>query len=373
MTAKYALDRNKAVPALIGNPDDFLIIAGLAGPAKDIGNMTDKAFLFGGGASRVTYGFRKDPYSAKVKLAAAFSTEKRFDALLEADLRRQNSRLHGRVRAYSTSLDVIHFFGFGNDSPLLANVDFHKVFRRLFSFETLILASYGPNLDITLGPTLRYSNTSENADRFIGTLPGLYGAGSVGEVGITLGAEWDTRGSAAFDEIEHVDDLSGVGLDVLGSLYPAIWDVTSTYGSVEVVARGYVPTFFPPHSVLALRIGTKKVWGEYPWYDAAFLGGDESLRGWRSQRFAGDAVLYGSAELRLHVTQFNLVTPNLLGVFGAVDAGRVWVDGESPGGYHLGYGGGIWIGFLGARNVISVSWMKGDETEGLYFGLGFEF
>ncbi len=48
MTAKYGLDRNKAVPALIGNPDDFLIIAGLAGPAKDIGNMTDKAFLFGG-------------------------------------------------------------------------------------------------------------------------------------------------------------------------------------------------------------------------------------------------------------------------------------------------------------------------------------
>ena len=48
MTAKYALDRNKAVPALIGNPDDLLIIAGLAGPAKDIGNMTDKAFLFGG-------------------------------------------------------------------------------------------------------------------------------------------------------------------------------------------------------------------------------------------------------------------------------------------------------------------------------------
>jgi len=48
MTAKYVLDRNKAVPALIGNPDDFLIVAGLAGPAKDIGHMTDKAFLFGG-------------------------------------------------------------------------------------------------------------------------------------------------------------------------------------------------------------------------------------------------------------------------------------------------------------------------------------
>ncbi len=44
----HMMDRNVAVPALIGNPDDFLIVAGLAGPAKDIGALTDNAFLFGG-------------------------------------------------------------------------------------------------------------------------------------------------------------------------------------------------------------------------------------------------------------------------------------------------------------------------------------
>ena len=48
MTEKKRMDRNRAVPALVGNPDDFLIVAGLAGPAKDIGALTDKAFLFGG-------------------------------------------------------------------------------------------------------------------------------------------------------------------------------------------------------------------------------------------------------------------------------------------------------------------------------------
>ena len=45
---KNRMDRNKAVPALLGNTDDFLIVAGLAGPAKDVGALTDKAFLFGG-------------------------------------------------------------------------------------------------------------------------------------------------------------------------------------------------------------------------------------------------------------------------------------------------------------------------------------
>ena len=59
------MDRAKAVPKLIGNPDDFLIIGGLAGAAKDIGNMTQESpntFLLGGamgGASMVVLALRE--------------------------------------------------------------------------------------------------------------------------------------------------------------------------------------------------------------------------------------------------------------------------------------------------------------------------
>lgn len=45
------LDRRAAVPALLGNPSDFLIVAGLAGTAKDIGHLTNEspnAYLLGG-------------------------------------------------------------------------------------------------------------------------------------------------------------------------------------------------------------------------------------------------------------------------------------------------------------------------------------
>ena len=45
------LDRKKAIPILIGNHKRFLIISGLAGPAKDIGFLTKESpntFLFGG-------------------------------------------------------------------------------------------------------------------------------------------------------------------------------------------------------------------------------------------------------------------------------------------------------------------------------------
>ena len=46
-----SLDRKKAIPSLLGDTDRFLIISGLAGPAKDIGFLTKESpntFLFGG-------------------------------------------------------------------------------------------------------------------------------------------------------------------------------------------------------------------------------------------------------------------------------------------------------------------------------------
>ena len=45
---RYILDRITAVPAVVGNPADFLIVTGLAGTAKDMAAMTkDGANFFG--------------------------------------------------------------------------------------------------------------------------------------------------------------------------------------------------------------------------------------------------------------------------------------------------------------------------------------
>ncbi|MEE8453184.1 MAG: thiamine pyrophosphate-dependent enzyme, partial [Limibaculum sp.] len=51
MTIERNLDRKQAVPALIGDPSDLLIVAGLAGTAKDIGALSNESpnvFLMGG-------------------------------------------------------------------------------------------------------------------------------------------------------------------------------------------------------------------------------------------------------------------------------------------------------------------------------------
>jgi phosphonopyruvate decarboxylase len=52
-----SLDRRDAIPKLFGDPSEFLIVAGLAGTAKDIGaltNETPNTFLFGGSMGGAT-------------------------------------------------------------------------------------------------------------------------------------------------------------------------------------------------------------------------------------------------------------------------------------------------------------------------------
>ena len=51
MSNDFSLDRRFAVPAVIGNPADFLIIGGLSGSAKDVGALTNESpnvYLLGG-------------------------------------------------------------------------------------------------------------------------------------------------------------------------------------------------------------------------------------------------------------------------------------------------------------------------------------
>ena len=76
---------------------------------------------------------------------------------------------------------------------------------------------------------------------------------------------------------------------------------------------------------------------------AAFVGGTSTVRGFDEQRFAGEGALYGSGELRLRVYRPRVVVPASVGLFGFVDTGRVFMDGESPAGWHTATGGGVFF------------------------------
>jgi hemolysin activation/secretion protein len=122
-----------------------------------------------------------------------------------------------------------------------------------------------------------------------------------------------------------------------------------------------------------VRVGGKKVWGTYPFYEAAHVGGATTVRGFVEHRFAGDAALYGNVELRLVVTRFFLLLPGELGVFGLGDAGRVYRSGETSDRWHAAAGGGLWFAFLSRANTLSVSGAHSVEGTRVYARAGFAF
>jgi hypothetical protein len=66
-------------------------------------------------------------------------------------------------------------------------------------------------------------------------------------------------------------------------------------------------------------------------------------------------------------------------VSGLADAGRVYLDGESPGGWHKGFGGGAWFSFIKPENTLTIAATVDPDAEGddgrtrIYVQLGFGF
>lgn len=54
-------------------------------------------------------------------------------------------------------------------------------------------------------------------------------------------------------------------------------------------------------TTFAFRSGFGKLCGMYPFFKAEFLGGTNNLRGFRRERFSGDASIWGQTEIRAHI------------------------------------------------------------------------
>ncbi len=113
----------------------------------------------------------------------------------------------------------------------------------------------------------------------------------------------------------------------------------------------------------------------YEFYQAAALGGDFDLRGFRNQRFIGNQSFFQSSDIRFSIGKIkNSLIPMSYGFFGGYDYGRVWLEGESSNKWHQSIGGGLWLNGLNTLTA-RLSYFKAiaNEEVRIAFGLGFGF
>ena len=344
-------------------------------PVRDWGHMDLKFPWLSGGADvgvflgaewqHTGYGFRKDPYANRQSLRAGYSTGLRgARAEYEGEFVRTHSKKRWLVLARYSDAELLRFYRFGNQTVDTGNDRFHQVPLRAYTLAPAF--RLGPDAaNFSLGPVLRYTSTLPRTDRLI-SITQPYGVGDFGELGASARLVLDGRN-------RKLAPSRGALFWAAGTYYPAVWSVAKAFGEVHGEASTYLSPPLVLDPVLALRVGGKRVWGDYPFQEAAYIGGLETVRGLRPGRYGGDASAYASAELRLALFRFRALVPARFGVFGLADGGRVWLQGEHSTKVHTGVGGGIWVAFLKPDNTLSLAAAQSEGHVRLYFYGGFAF
>jgi hypothetical protein len=342
-------------------------------PGRDWGKSTspvlglsvpgDVGALLRLGIGRTQYGFRKYPYASRAALIGEYATGiDAWRATGLVDKRWEETSIHVTAVARMSEIEVLNFHGFGNETPDSPS-DFFETRQRQWLLHPAVAYALGPRTDLFLGPVVQYSTTDNTPGRFLSEQR-PYGFGDFGQAGLRLGLHSDSRNRAR-------DPSGGLLLDFTATVCPAVWDVVSAFGVLAANSGGYYTLHVPLRPVLVLRGSAKKVYGEFPFHEAAFIGGRTTVRGLDRERFAGDAAISGTAELQISVAHVAFVLPLDIGVYGYGDAGRVYVDGESPGGWHETIGVGFWIGVLNPTTAVSIEFPQGRSGFRLLTGMSF--
>ena len=336
-------------------------------PQPTGGYDADRGLVLGGGLTVRQYGFLKSPYADLMRLQIGWSfglaeplVDYRHnfrDIVLGQDL-----EVHARV----SGMEIIDFYGLGNETAEAGPVRFHRLPHKQIVLSTKVDFGDGERRRLGVGPVLRYMFTdSTDTSHFLGTVD-PYGSGRFGQLGLLATAELDGRDRMGTPS-------RGYLVEGGAAYYPELLDVRrGAFGEAHAQAVAYLS---PPggNPTLALRAQGRKLWGTFPFAESAFLGGTSSLRGIREQRYAGDASVLGSAEVRLFLKRIVFIIPSDFGVMALTDAGRVFLDGESSDTWRASYGGGVWFAPLSRGAVLQVAGVRSGNRTSVIAGLGFPF
>jgi hypothetical protein len=336
-------------------------------PEARFGYDEDRGLVLIGGLKVREYGFLKDPYAMRLQVRAGWAFGGR-EPIVDYRHFLQDVVAGSDVLASArwSGLEIMNYFGQGNDVPVAGSSDFHKVRHESLQASVAFSVGDGETRVLSFGPVFEFSRTDTATASFVAaTRP--YGSGKFAALGLRADFMLDHRDAPGAP-------TSGYLIEGGAHFGPDVLDVDrGAFGEVHAIASAYLsPDAGNP--TLAVRAGAKKLWGEYPFAHSAFLGGSGSVRGLSEQRFAGDASLHGSAELRVKLARLRILFPTDVGVFALGDVGRVYLTGEVSETWHAAYGGGVWMAPIRRESTVQLSVARTRSGAArIYAGVGLPF
>ncbi len=342
-------------------------------PIPTIGYNVDNGFKIGLNLTYTHYAFKKSPYSQIHNIGGSFafatlSPELTYQGDFNEAIGTWDFLLRSTLRGDRFTRN---YFGLGNDSEKTTDDrNFNRVKQSLIAVEPALKRRFaGGSGNFILGATFQRFKTYDTEDRFISDE-------SAGLPDNAFDAKYFAGPKAEFNYI-NLDNPRithrGIALKTSVSYQVNLKETSRTNTYYDAELTFYTPIDRNEKLILASRIGTAHLWGDYEFFQLPVLGGKDNLRGFRFDRFYGNSSFYHNIDLRWKsLTSINSVLPLSFGLTGGFDYGRVWLKNEISDTWHYGYGGGFWVAPVDYI-ALSLGLYHSKENDLLVFKMGFAF
>jgi hypothetical protein len=348
---------NQLIPTLGANPDDGFKI-GITNTFTD-------------------YGFERNPFTSQHTVSSAyyFATQG-YDLAYKGEFAHVVGNMNLGIRGHFTSPNyAINFFGFGNetanpeadeDDGLDVDLDYNRVKLRSLTLAPSLIWRGRLGAAFEVGLSYESIEVEESEGRFINEFIGDNAEINNKYYGVDANYQYANSNSNAFPTLGMMFGLQ-VG-------YKNNVDSSKGFGYV-IPELGFDYKLVPSGQlVLGSKVKAQVNLGDdFEFFQAANLGANEGLRGYRNERFTGKSAFVQSTDLRLNLNQFKTgLLPLSIGFYGGFDYGRIWLDGEDSELWHTSVGGGVFANVVDML-TFNLSAFNSDDGLRLAFKLGFGF
>lgn len=273
---------------------------------------------------------------------------------------------------YTSPNFSVNYFGYGNETPNNDNdlgMDYNRVKIQTFSVAPGLfkIMRNGSLIDVQIPfESIGVENTD---NRFI-TEPGVVPA-----------YVFDHRRYAGLTARYRFENYDNASLPALGMSFSALAGWKSSLDEAE---RNFPFLESSVNFTHRLTADDKLVFSttfkgkmlfnnDFEFYQAATLGGDSDLRGYRRERFTGRHSFLQSSDVRYTIGRLrNGLLPVKYGLYTGFDYGRVWIDNDDSKKWHAAGGGGLWLNGVEVLTA-KMSYFHGSDGGRIVFGLSMGF
>ena len=321
-------------------------------------------------------GFERNPFTSQHILSGAFYLATNG---FELNYKSQFANIIGNWNlgfdaTYTSPNYAMNFFGYGNSTSNpqandLKNKDYNRVKIRKLIAGTSLNWEGDLGAKIKVGINYHAFKINKTVDRFIENQNFVFdyqrflNTEASYSFENTDNAAFPTMGMATNLKIGYTSNLSKT--NSFGYIIPSI---SFDY---KLVSSGKL--------VLATKVkGHLNFGNDFEFYQAASIGANDGLRGYRNNRFTGQDSFYHSSDIRLNLRKLKTgLLPLNIGIYGGFDYGKVWLHPDTfvnrinnLDEFNISYGGGI---FFNAANMISGNVAAFNSEDGIRISVNFGF